>query len=303
MAVYPLAVYTAEHGLMWKYDPQAIGFELLDGCRSAFGRLPDFDLGEPGFEGVWVTERTVFVMRCQAVEAWDFRGRRAIYLAVTWIPRNEAAQTDFEALLSHEALSLPTHTPRTAFTVSALRPAVGAIAAPQCLPTGFSEVGAVIAGLHADAKGTFYRTLGATAVAVRIVAPSPVSPVSAAGDSLREVLCRPTPVPSPASVTERPAPALPRRWDSSGIWVPWSVAVATGGAVALLLAAVCLLLFLLAQKTAVPDDAVPPADAEVGLPPSEEVSGESRAPAGKNGSEMQDIEPLTNETQTKRSEQ
>ena len=43
--VYPLAVYTADHGLAWSYPEAEIDFASLDSCRKAFGSLPDFDAG------------------------------------------------------------------------------------------------------------------------------------------------------------------------------------------------------------------------------------------------------------------
>ena len=49
---FPLAVYTASHGLSWTYLRSAIDYAALDRCRKLLGPLPDFDAGEAGYEGV-----------------------------------------------------------------------------------------------------------------------------------------------------------------------------------------------------------------------------------------------------------
>ncbi len=111
MMTLPLAIYTANHGLAWTYPKQEIGFAELDTCRTALAPLPDFDMGEAGYEGVWVTAERVFAVVCQSAPKWDFRGRDATYLAVTWMTREEAKGVDFEVLLSHPVLCTPTKNP------------------------------------------------------------------------------------------------------------------------------------------------------------------------------------------------
>ena len=174
MGTFPLAVYTAEHGLSWNYPRGEIDFAALDACRKAFGRLPDFDAGEEGFEGVWCTPERVFALRCQSVKGWDFRGRDATYLAVTWVPREQAATTDFEALLRVPALREPTHMPPPFFEATADCPTAGAIPAPPTLPD-FRQVGAVLAGLRPGDSATFRRGLrgGSVSVCVRRPAEAP----------------------------------------------------------------------------------------------------------------------------------
>ena len=49
---FPLAIYTASHGLSWTYLRSAIDYAALDRCRKLLGPLPDFDAGEAGYEGV-----------------------------------------------------------------------------------------------------------------------------------------------------------------------------------------------------------------------------------------------------------
>lgn len=149
MNVYPLAIYTANHGLAWHYPKEEISFLELDACRKAFGRLPDFGSGEKGFDGIWAKGKLVFVMRCQSVSAWDFRGRSATYLAVTWIPRSEAAVTDFDKLLDSVELSEPMKNPPAFFSADAVAAAsrdISAVPLNPYLPDGFAHAGAIIAG-------------------------------------------------------------------------------------------------------------------------------------------------------------
>jgi len=111
----PLAIYSAEHGLDWKYDKSAISYAELDAVRTVWHSLPDFDSGDAGFEGVAAVDGRVFAVRCFRAAKWDFAGRDSLYMAVTWVPRPLAAETDFEALLRVPELNEPTHAPPTAF--------------------------------------------------------------------------------------------------------------------------------------------------------------------------------------------
>lgn len=210
---YPLAIYTAEHGLAWAYDREAIPFAALDACRKAFGALPDFDAGEPGFEGVWVTDERVFAVRCQSAPAWDFRGRDATYLAVTWVPRAQAASTNFEALLASPFLCQPMHTPPTAFRALARSVTLTPCQVPTSLPDGFARVGAVVAGLPTGAIAIFRRAIGERVVTIRVQFPSAI--------------------PHPTSETSAPVPVLPplatptlRHDKPKGLLLPWPIAIA-----------------------------------------------------------------------------
>lgn len=133
MTTFPLAVYTAGHGLDWNYPKAEIPFDALDSCRKAFGPLPDFDAGEKGFEGVWATADRVFAMKCQSVRSWDFRGRDATYLSVTWVSRAEAPEIDFERLLRSDAMRVPTKTPPAFFEIDATKERV------TCIPSNVGE--------------------------------------------------------------------------------------------------------------------------------------------------------------------
>lgn len=153
MNIYPLAIYTANHGLSWNYPKDEIPFQEIDACRKAFGALPDFDAGAKGFSGILAKGDRVFVMRCQSVLAWDFRGRNATYLAVTWLPRDEAGTTDFDRLLDSEAMSEPSKTPPLFFKAEVTSPRRTTDVSPTpYLVDGFARAGAIIAGM--DGKPT-----------------------------------------------------------------------------------------------------------------------------------------------------
>lgn len=223
MERYPLAVYTAEHGLAWTYPRGAIPFAALDACRKAFGQLPDFDSGEPGFEGVWATPEHVFAVCCQSAPAWDFRGRDATYLAVTWVPRAQAGRTNFEALLASSALRIPTHTPPLDFTANATSLPQLPRTPPSWLADGFMRVGAVLAGLPPGASAIFRRTLGKRAADVRVIPPPSPAPTVAAPEPIM-----------PEFLPQTPAP--------SGLVLPWPMAIAAG--------VLCLFVLILAGNLA-----------------------------------------------------
>ena len=94
---FPLAIYTASHGLSWTYLRSAIDYAALDRCRKLLGPLPDFDAGEAGYEGVVADGPNVFAIRCFRAPKWDFMGRDALYLAVSWVARVRAVSVDFAA--------------------------------------------------------------------------------------------------------------------------------------------------------------------------------------------------------------
>ena len=161
MKVYPLAIYTADHGLSWNFPKEEISFQEIDACRKALGQLPDFDSGVKGFDGVWAKGNRVFIMRCQSVAAWDFRGRNATYLAVTWIPRHDANRIDFDKLLNSEAMSIPSKSPPLFFNadVEIVSSSIAVTPEPY-LPDGFVRVGAIIAGVPTETTVAVKRISG-----------------------------------------------------------------------------------------------------------------------------------------------
>lgn len=106
---FPLATYTAEHGLEWHYDKASIEFAVLDKCRHLLGALPDFNAGDSGYEGVAAVAERVFAIRCAKAAAWDFKGRDALYMTVTWMTREEARNVDFWKLLGKSGMCRQTH--------------------------------------------------------------------------------------------------------------------------------------------------------------------------------------------------
>lgn len=170
MSILPLAIYTATQGLSWNYPRGEIAFAELDACRKALCPLPDFDAGDPGYEGVWVTETRVFFLHCQSAPAWDFRGRNATYLAVTWVPRDEVGQIDIDALLNHPALCVPNRNPELFFDFAAIPQATRSLSLtslPTTLPDGFRSVGAVIATLAPNQTARLRRKLTEQVVSCR----------------------------------------------------------------------------------------------------------------------------------------
>lgn len=174
MKQYPLAVWTANHGLDWTYVREAIAFAELERCRNALKPLPDFDGGEPGFEGVWVNAERVFVARCQGVKAWDFRGRDATYLAVTWVPRSEATSTDFEALLRARELNEPMRQVPAGFVCEATKMHPGAQIGAVCdgmLGDGFDKVGEIVQSLAPGQTVAIRRNIGERGAFLKVPAP------------------------------------------------------------------------------------------------------------------------------------
>lgn len=138
----PLAIYTAEHGLAWKCSDADLSLSELESCKGAFGRLPDFDSGEKGFEGIAVRGDRVFVARCFKAAKWDFVGRDAFYLAMTWMPRSafwkECAETIWAMPQFREPMREP---PR---------------------PFEFEGASASEGGNEPENRGVFRREIGAT---------------------------------------------------------------------------------------------------------------------------------------------
>lgn len=161
MKSYPLAIYTARHGLGWEYPREEIPFDEIDACRKAFSPLPDFDAGAKGFDGVWAKGGKIFIARCQSVAAWDFCGRSATYLAVTWISRSDALSIDYERVLAAPALAVPSRHPPSFFEADADVTTECDPSAPETvLPDGFVRAGAIIAGVAEAATVLMRRVEG-----------------------------------------------------------------------------------------------------------------------------------------------
>ena len=114
----PLAIYSAECGLSWKYDNAAISYEELDTCRTVLRPMPNFDIGEKGYEGVAVRLNKIYLIRCFSVPKWDFKGRDATYLVVTWFERSLIGDVDISQVLHSQSFTEPTHDPMCEFEIS-----------------------------------------------------------------------------------------------------------------------------------------------------------------------------------------
>lgn len=105
-------LYTATHGMSWQNPPRdSSEFLELDSCRKSFGSLPNFDCDEKGFEGVKLSERFAYIVRCICARQWDFRGRDSIYMIVARIPREDVGSLNITSLLSLPFFCEPTRTP------------------------------------------------------------------------------------------------------------------------------------------------------------------------------------------------
>lgn len=198
--LFPLAVYTADHGLAWNYPKSEISYTDVDQCRTAFGRLPDFDAGDPGFEGVLVTKDRVFAVRCWNVAHRDFRGRNATYLAATWVSRDEAKQIDFEALLAAPELTKPlVDFPAFFKAFATSRFQLSSQDHPRML-SDFCSVGGVLSGMASDETAVFKRMIGERSVFCRYCRPqkqAAPSPRASYPDARPQQRGREQPQPAP----------------------------------------------------------------------------------------------------------
>ena len=101
---FNLATYTAENGLSWFYDKSAIGFAELDNCRRLLGPLPNFDAGDKGYEGIAAVGGRVFLIRCASAKSWDFKGRDATYITVTWLDRDKIDEVNLDSILGSDGM-------------------------------------------------------------------------------------------------------------------------------------------------------------------------------------------------------
>lgn len=112
-----LATYTAEKGLSWLYDKSAIDFAELNKCRRLLGPLPNFDAGDKGYEGIAAVDGRVFLIRCASAKAWDFMGRDATYITVTWLDRDKIDEVNLDLILSSEGMCRQSHDYKYSFDV------------------------------------------------------------------------------------------------------------------------------------------------------------------------------------------
>ena len=118
LMVFLLATYTAENGLEWFYDKSAITFAELDKCRRLLGPLPNFDSGDRGYEGVAAVGRRIYLIRCARAKMWDFKGRDAVYLTVTWLDRDKVGDFDLDAILASDGMCTQSHDHKHSFELA-----------------------------------------------------------------------------------------------------------------------------------------------------------------------------------------
>jgi hypothetical protein len=106
----PFAVFTAREGYAWQSGLSA-GLAKLDAFRRAIGKMPETDYGEPMTAGIATAGDEAIVWRFMREEKADNRGRDALYLALTFFPRTQAADIDVEALLATPPFSATVRNP------------------------------------------------------------------------------------------------------------------------------------------------------------------------------------------------
>ena len=106
----PFAIFTAREGYAWQSGLSA-GLAKLDAFRRAIGKMPETDYGEPMTAGIATAGDEAIVWRFMREEKADNRGRDALYLALTFFPRTQAADIDVEALLSTPPFSATVRNP------------------------------------------------------------------------------------------------------------------------------------------------------------------------------------------------
>ena len=145
----PLAIYSAEQGLSWKYDSALISYEELDACRTALRPLPNFNIGESEYEGVVAKRDRIFLIRCFKALKWDFRGRDATYLAVTWFERSRVMEVNFAHVFLSPEFTEPSHNPQYVFEIND----------DTYSSSAFSDAVNCIAESNADEEFRFIRNL------------------------------------------------------------------------------------------------------------------------------------------------
>lgn len=112
---FGLAIYAARHGLSWCSLPKGMPELEIDCSRTMFGKLPDFDAGDNGFEGISICGGRAFIASCFKARKWDFMGRDSLYMAVTWMPVEMLNRLNVDALFALKYFREPMRNPPTQF--------------------------------------------------------------------------------------------------------------------------------------------------------------------------------------------
>lgn len=138
----PFAVYTARQGYAWQsgteYMPK---LELL---RKAIGKMPDIDLGEPLYCGMLNTGSDIVAYRFMRQEKADFRGRDAIYLALTFFTQETARFIDADILFENYPFTTPLTSPPSMLEYSGGAATPAEFVVPENNTTGcFNDCGSL----------------------------------------------------------------------------------------------------------------------------------------------------------------
>ena len=110
----PFAVYTARDGYAWQSCTEA-GTAKLERLRKAIGKMPEFDFGDSASSGVLNAGDEIVLYRFMRQEKADSHGRAALYLAMTFFPRDNARFINADSALSSPPFAQPLKDPPSWF--------------------------------------------------------------------------------------------------------------------------------------------------------------------------------------------
>ena len=225
----PFAVYTAREGYAWQSGTEA-GLAKLERFRKAIGKMPEFDFGDSASSGLLNVGDDVVLYRFMRQKNADFKGRDAVYLAMTYFTRPEARFVDADAVLKVFPFVEPLPDPPSDFDYCG----------SAALPTDFA--------VPAESATGCFHPEGHMASAGFVVAqPFPgilhvsrAEPANGKGAAYRYQLARPASPAKPAKtavLTPLPAPPPEKRAAHAAAWRRTAIAailVAIAEAVALI---------------------------------------------------------------------
>ena len=206
----PFAVYTARHGYAWQ-SGTAAGTAKLERFRKAIGKMPEFDFGDSASSGLLNVGDDVVLYRFMRQKNADFKGRDAMYLAMTYFTRPEARFVDADAALKAFPFVDPLPDPPSDFDYCG----------SAALPTDFT--------VPAESTTGCFHPEGQLASAGFVVAqPFPgilhvsrAEPATGKGAAYRYQLAQPAPPEKPSKTdafAPRPAPPPEKRAAHASAW-------------------------------------------------------------------------------------
>ena len=172
-AVHELAaaVYTAYRGYAWSSVPESVGGVRMDAlyrmAAEIRGEFPSAESVDSGVvsDGVLAAAFSIFT-----APRWDSEGRAAEYAAFAFIPCDDAASVDFEALLRDPFFCEPAREPPRAVAYAGAPSAKPALDAPGRLLSahridgfGLSAAGEILAKYGARSGRWVFRRRGGNA--------------------------------------------------------------------------------------------------------------------------------------------